>query len=82
MLFVALFVQIALPEEMRDGHADNGRNGNGQSGFKSKIDQRHFRCLGGQYHITGGWRQDNRRRRSADSRRCTAADADINHQRE
>ena len=28
MLFVVLFVQIALPEEMRDGHADNGRNGN------------------------------------------------------
>ncbi|SSM12574.1 Uncharacterised protein [Klebsiella pneumoniae] len=59
---VLFFIQIALPEKVGDRHADNGRDGDRQRGFKSKVDQRHFSGFGRQDDVTRGWREDNRRR--------------------
>ena len=59
---VLFFIQVTLPEEMGDCHADNGRDGDGQRGLEGKVDQRHFCGFSRQYNIARGRREDNGRR--------------------
>ena len=79
---VFFFIQVALPEKVSDRHADDGDNRDRQRGFKGKVNQRHFGGLSGQHDIAGGRGQNNRRRRGANSGGGTAADANVDHDRE
>ena len=79
---VLFFIQVALPEEVGDRHADDSGDGDRQRGLKGKVDQRHFGRFGRQHDVARGGRKDNRRRRGADGRRRPAADTDVYHHRE
>ena len=79
---ILFFIQIALPEVVGNGHADNCDDGDWQRGFKREVDERHFCGFGGQHHVAGGRREDNGGRRGANGRRGAATDTDVHHHRE
>ena len=59
MADVLFFIEIALPEEMRDPHSHNGDNRDRQRGLKGEVDQRHLGCFGGQHNVARGWGKNN-----------------------